>query len=103
MIIIQPSFARKTNGDLVAYMRDNGPPPKRVHMAESKDGGLTWSTVSDHPQLHNPGAGLEVANLADGDWICIYNDTEQGRHRLAVSVSSDDGATWNPPRYLEGK
>jgi predicted neuraminidase len=98
---IQPSFARKANGNLVAYMRDNGPPPKRVHMAESMDGGLTWTTVSDHPQLRNPGAGLELANLADGDWICIYNDTEQGRHRLAVSVSSDEGATWSPPRYLE--
>ena len=98
---IQPSFAKKANGNLVAYMRDNGPSPKRVHTAESKDGGLSWSTVSDHPQLPNPGAGLEVANLADGDWICIYNDTEQGRNRLAVSISSDEGATWGPPRYLE--
>ena len=98
---IQPSFAKKANGTLVTYMRDNGPPPKRVHVAESKDGGLSWSSVSDHPILPNPGAGLEVANLADGDWICIYNDTEQGRHRLAVSVSRDEGATWSSPRYLE--
>lgn len=98
---IQPSFAKKANGNLVAYMRDNGPPPKRVHTSESKDGGLTWSSVSDHPQLPNPGAGLEVANLADGDWICIYNDTEKGRNRLAVSISTNEGLTWTPPRYLE--
>lgn len=98
---IQPSFAKRANGDLVTYMRDNGPPPKRVLVSESKDGGLSWSTVYDHPQLPNPGAGLELANLADGDWICIYNDTERGRHRLAVSISHDEGATWAQTRYLE--
>jgi len=98
---IQPSFARKKDGTIVAYMRDNGPPPKRVHVSESKDGGVTWSTVYDHPQLPNPGAGLEVANLADGDWICVYNDTERGRHSLAVSVSDDEGATWKWTRHLE--
>ena len=98
---IQPSFARKSDGTLVTYMRDNGPPPKRVLVSESKDRGITWSIVYDHPQLPNPGAGLEVANLNDGDWICIYNDTEDGRHSLAVSLSSDQGATWSITRHLE--
>ena len=98
---IQPSFARKPDGTLVTYMRDNGPPPKRVLVAESKDGGVTWGTVYDHPELANPGAGLEVANLDDGDWICIYNDTERGRHSLAVSISTDQGTTWPVTRHLE--
>jgi len=98
---IQPSFARKQDGTIVTYMRDNGPPPKRVLVSESKDGGMTWSTVKDHPQLPNPGAGLELANLSDGDWICIYNDTERGRHSLAVSLSSDEGKTWSKTRHLE--
>ncbi|MEO2034063.1 MAG: exo-alpha-sialidase [Planctomycetaceae bacterium] len=98
---IQPSFARRKNGNLVTYMRDNGPPPKRVLVSESADRGMTWSTVSDHPQLANPGAGLELANLADGDWICIYNDTERGRHSLAVSISSDEGSSWDRTRHLE--
>jgi len=100
---IQPSFARRRNGNLVTYMRDNGPPPRRVQVSESADGGMTWSVVSDHPQLANPGAGLEVANLADGDWICIYNDTEDGRYSLAVSISDDEGATWKHTRHLERK
>ena len=98
---IQPSFARKKDGTLVTYMRDNGPPPKRVLVAESADGGMTWSTVYDHAVLPNPGAGLELANLADGDWVCIYNDTERGRHSLAVSISDDEGATWRWTRHLE--
>jgi hypothetical protein len=33
---IQPSFARKKDGTLVTYMRDNGPPPKRVLVSESR-------------------------------------------------------------------
>src|SRR5690606_12788432 len=44
---IQPSFAKKEDGTLVTYMRDNGPPPKRVHVAESKDEGQTWEKVYD--------------------------------------------------------
>jgi len=98
---IQPSFAVKKDGTIVAYMRDNGPPPKRVMVSESKDRGMTWSTVYDHPQLPNPGAGLEVANLADGDWICAYNDLENGRNSLAVSISDDEGKTWKWTRHLE--
>lgn len=98
---IQPSFAQRKNGNLVAYMRDNGPVPKRVHVAESADKGMTWDTVYDHPLLPNPGAGLEVASLRNGDWICIYNDTERGRHSLAVSISDDEGATWKWTRHLE--
>lgn len=98
---IQPSFARKADGTLVAYMRDNGPAPQRVMVSESKDRGETWSRVVDHPTLPNPGAGLELMGLADGDWLCIYNDLEDGRHSLAVSLSRDEGETWPVTRHLE--
>jgi hypothetical protein len=98
---IQPSFARKRDGTLVTFMRDNGPPPKRVMVSESKDRGETWSTVADHPELSNPGAGLELMNCANGDWVVLYNDTARGRHSLAVSLSEDEGATWAWTRHVE--
>jgi predicted neuraminidase len=98
---IQPSFAQKKDGTLVTFMRDNGPAPKRVLVSESTDRGETWSTVYDHPTLPNPGAGLELANLSNGDWICVYNDTQRGRHSLAVSISEDEGETWKYTRHLE--
>lgn len=98
---IQPAFARKKDGTIVAYMRDNGPPPKRVMVSESKDRGETWGQVYDHPLLPNSGTGVEVANLRSGEWICINNDTESGRHSLAVSISDDEGATWKWTRHLE--
>ena len=39
--------------------------------------------------------------LSDGDWLCVYNDLEDGRHSLAVSISKDEGETWGITRHLE--
>ena len=110
---IQPSIAQKADGTLVAYMRDNGPPPKRLHVSQSKDRGLTWSLVTDS-ELPNPGSGADVVTLKNGHWALAYNDTESGRHSLAVSISTDPrfrgdrlapaeagGKTWPYTRHLE--
>jgi len=97
---IQPAIARKRDGTLVTYMRDNGPPPKRLHVAESKDDGVTWSPVRDS-DLPNPGSGAEVITLADGRWALAYNDTEKGRHSLAIAISADEGVSWKWKRHLE--
>lgn len=98
---IQPSFAQRTDGTIVTYMRDNGPPPQKVMVSESKDRGESWSPVTDHPVLHNPGSGLELMRASNGDWLCIYNDLPDGRHSLAVSLSEDEGRTWKWSRHLE--
>ena len=97
---IQPSIAKKADGTLVAYMRDNGPPPKRLHISQSTDKGLTWSLVTDS-ELPNPGSGADVVTLQNGHWTMAYNDTESGRHSLAVSISTDEGKTWQYTRHLE--
>jgi len=97
---IQPSLAKKKDGTLVAYMRDNGPPPKRLMISRSADRGETWSAVEDS-DLPNPGSGAEVLVLANGKWALIYNDLERGRSSLAVSLSEDEGRTWPWIRHLE--
>jgi predicted neuraminidase len=97
---VQPSIARRRDGTLVAFFRDNGPPPQRVMVSESHDGGLTWTPAHDS-DLPDPGAGLEVLVLKSGRWALINNDTENGRHRLAIHVSEDEGRTWPIVRYLE--
>jgi predicted neuraminidase len=97
---IQPSIAIKGDGSLLAYMRDNGPAPRRLQVSSSKDNGMTWSTVQDSA-LPNPGSGADLVTLANGHWALAYNDTEDGRHSLAVSISTDEGKTWKHTRHLE--
>jgi hypothetical protein len=98
---VQPSFARRDDGTLVAFMRDNGPPPKQALVAESDDGGASWSLASDHPDLPEPGAGLEVLALESGLWVVVHNDEIDGRHSLAISISEDQGRTFPRRRHLE--
>ncbi|MCU0341008.1 MAG: glycoside hydrolase, partial [Spirosomaceae bacterium] len=97
---IQAALLPKNNGHIVAYMRDNGPPPQRLPVSTSTDGGLTWSDVTDS-DLPNPGSGADAVRLANGHWALIGNDTDEGRHRLAVFLSEDEGKTWPYKRYLE--
>lgn len=97
---IQPSVVTRRDGALVTYMRDNGPPPKRLLMATSNDLGATWGPVTDS-EIPNPGSGADVIGLKDGSWLFVGNDAEDGRHRLAVWISDDDGASWKWRRAVE--
>ena len=97
---IQPSVVRRKNGDLVAFMRDNGPAPKRVMQSISKDNGETWTGAEDI-DLPNPGTSVEAIALKDGRWVIAYNDLEKGRTSLALSMSDDEGQTWKWKRNMD--
>jgi predicted neuraminidase len=96
---IQASLVRRSDGGLVAFMRDNGP-HRRIRLSSSTDDGMTWSAVVDS-SLPNPGAGIEAIRLLNGRWALVYNDLPVGRHSLAVSLSDDEGASWKWTRHLE--
>lgn len=96
---IQPTVLRRNDGTLVAYMRENGV-RKKIRVAESTDDGETWGDVGIC-DLPNPGSGVDGLRLASGKWLMVYNDTTQGRQRLAVSLSNDEGRTWPTTRHLE--
>jgi hypothetical protein len=97
---VQPSIVRRKDGTLVAYFRDNGPPPQRVMSSESKDNGQTWTLAKD-TELPDPGAGLEAIVLKSGRWLLINNPTERGRHALGIHISEDEGRTWPTLRFVE--
>lgn len=97
---IQPTIAETKSGELVTYMRDNGPPPKRLHISRSTNNGETWSLVKDS-KIPNPGSAADIVTLENGHWVLIYNDTTEGRHSLAVSLSENDGKTWPWTRKIE--
>ncbi len=97
---IQPTFVQKDNGDIVAYMRETGPPPSRVQMSVSNDLGESWS-VMEETDIPNPSSSLEVIALDDGKhWAMIYNDTEHDRGSMAVALSDDEGESWKWKRHI---
>jgi len=97
---IQATIAVKKDGTLVAYMRDNGPAPKRIQYTESKDNGLTWSIPRD-TELPNPGAGFDMVTLKNGNWMLVYNHQQNGRWNLTAALSDDEGLTWKYKKNLE--
>ncbi len=98
---IQPALAQRKNGYLVAYLRDSGDWPTRVQVSESADGGQSWSaaTKTDIPNT----ASVELLALRDGSWAFVGNDLEDGRYRLALFLSDDEGKSWKWKSYLENE
>ena len=99
---VQPSIVRKTDGTLLAYMRDNGDEPGRIMKSISMNDGYEWTRATD-TDLANPGTSVEALVLENGNWIIVYNDIENGRYSLAISLSDDEGETWKWTRHLEQK
>lgn len=89
---IQPAFAQKRDGTLVAYMRDSGDEPARVQISESKTNGQSW-TVARKTDIPNT-ASVEICVLRDGKWAFLGNDIDDGRYRLSLYLSDDEGKTW---------
>jgi predicted neuraminidase len=96
---IQPGLLQCNNGELVAWMREGGT-RKRVRYSVSTTQGRTWSSVRQS-LLPNPGSKIAVAELDSGDWIMAYNPIVEGRHALALAISSDEGQNWRELHLLE--
>lgn len=96
---IQPSLIQRNNGDLLAYMRDNGDAPSRTQISISKDRGATWTAAEKTNLLST--ASVEVLRLHDGRWLMVANDIDDGRYRLALFVSTDEGESWEKIKNLE--
>lgn len=98
---VQPSLILKKNGDILAYMRDNGDAPNRVQISTSADKGESW-TVAQKTEIPNT-ASVEVVALKDGRWAFIGNVLTDGRHQISLWLSSDEGATWDTKMMLENE
>ena len=96
---IQPAVVKRKNGNLVAYMRDSGDGPTRVHFSESSDKGESWkaTTKMDIPNT----ASVELLVLQDGKWAFLGNDIDDGRYQLSLRVSDDEGKTWKWKTFIE--
>ena len=60
---------------------------------------MSWSPIRDS-SLPNPGSGADLTTLDNGHWVIAFNDTEDGRHSLAISLSVNEGKSWDFTRHL---
>ena len=96
---IQPAIARRKNGQLVAYMRDSGDDPTRVQVSISADSGESW-TAAQKTDIPNT-ASVELLALQDGRWAFLGNAIDDGRYRLSLFISEDEGETWKWKTIVE--
>ncbi|EPR65890.1 hypothetical protein ADICYQ_5035 [Cyclobacterium qasimii M12-11B] len=80
-------------------MRDSGDAPTRLHKSYSTDEGMTW-TASEKSSIPNT-ASVELLELDNGLWLFLGNDIDDGRYRLSLYISGDEGQTWRSKVYLE--
>jgi predicted neuraminidase len=101
--LIQPALVQKKNGDIVAYGRDKSP-ARKTRVAESKDGGMTWS-FAEEMEIRNPDSSVSCIVLKNGNWLLVCNDLRgrkrHGRGRLTAFLSDNEGVTWTWRRVLE--
>ena len=98
---VQPALVQKKNGHIVAFMRDNGDHPPRVQTSESTDSGYSW-TAAKKTTIPNT-ASVELIVLKDGRWAFVGCDEEDGRYRLSLYLSDDEGLSWKWKRTLENE
>jgi predicted neuraminidase len=97
---IQPTLIQKDNNNILAFLRPHN--LKTILISESKDGGYTWSKTKE-TILRNPGSGIDAVKLSDGNVILLYNDSETSRSILNITLSEDEGNTWEFNKILENE
>ncbi len=96
--IIQPTVVFLGGQHLRLYARSLSRAAK-IMVADSQDGGLTWSKTR-FLQVPNNNSGLDVVVLQDGRVVLLCNNVPSGRTPLTL-LESADGEHFKPFATLE--
>lgn len=99
---LQPAVVATSPTDAVAALRTGGRPPRKVSWSATSDAGNTWPLRPNEStrDIPNPDSSVAMIRLQDGSLLMACNPIEQGRGRLQLFRSLDDGATWKPSRTI---
>ncbi|HWT24622.1 MAG TPA: sialidase family protein [Solirubrobacteraceae bacterium] len=98
--LIQPALWESPGGSVHMLTRSTA---GCVYRSDSGDGGRSWSAA--YPTaLPNNNSGLDLARLAGGTLVLAHNPvgaSRGARTPLVLSISRDDGASWEASVVLE--
>lgn len=98
--------AELADGRLLLNMRNHGSSKRRRGVAESRDGGLTWSEVRFDDALPEPVCQASLLRFTRKpphakDRLLFANPAdEKTRAKMTVRLSLDEGRTWPVSRLL---
>ena len=84
------------DGRLLAAVRTLG--DQHIEIFQSEDNGVAWKP-SGSVTLGRQYPG-HLLRLTDGRLLLSYGLRNEGLYGIAARISSDDGETWEPPRFL---
>lgn len=96
---LQPAVVALDGQRALAWLRDAGPGPGRVRAAATRNGGRSWETLPPLP-IGNPNSSIAALRLPSGRLLLAGNPAE-GRSRLVLWLSEDEGKTWRQARMVE--
>lgn len=98
--VIQPTLWQDRAGDVHMLMRSS---EGCIFRSDSADGGRSWGQAV-RTALPNNNCGIDLAQLADGRLVLVYNPVSgnwAARSPIVFAVSEDNGETWSEPQYLD--
>ncbi|MEI7027082.1 sialidase family protein [Paenibacillus sp. y28] len=98
--IIQPTLWESAPGQVHMLLRSTA---GFIYRSDSADGGRTWSPAYK-TYLPNNNSGIDLAKMENGTLVLAYNPVgmyKGPRTPLLLSVSSDNGYTWEELLVLE--
>ena len=80
----------KKNGDIRMFARTS---VHEIAETTSQDGCISWSEAKPSG-IDNPGTRFFVSRTPSGRIILVNNDSREGRKKMSVWLSEDDGESW---------